>query len=91
MVQLVMGFKLLMIVKGFDQDFDELYFKCLCCIYFGFMYSSVYIQQVGLLWQVLEQVNLFEGEDWVFVWIEEDFVVEWVEEVKFGWFGKVEW
>lgn len=90
MAQSVTGLKLLTIAKGFDQDFDELHPKRLRRIHFGPMYSSAYTQQVGPLRQVLEQANSPEGEDWAFVWTEEDLVAERVEEVKSGWFGKVE-
>lgn len=90
MAQSVAGLKLLTIAKGFDQDFDDLHPKRLRRIHVGPMYSSAYTQQVGPLRQVLEQANSPEGEDWACVWTEEDLVSDRVEEVKSGWFGKVE-
>ena len=90
MAQSVRGLKLLTIAKGFDEDFDDLHPKRLRRIHIGPMYSHAFTQQTGPLREVLEKAKSPVGEDWALVWTEEDLRSDRVEEVKSGWFGKVE-
>ena len=90
MAQSVGGLKLLTIAKGFDEDFDDLHPKRLRRIHIGPMYSHAFTQQSGPLREVLEKAKSPVGEDWALVWTEEDLKSERVEDVKSGWFGRVE-
>ena len=90
MAQSVAGLKLLTIAKGFDEDFEDLHPMRLRRIHIGPMYSHAFTQQTGPLREVLEKAKSPVGEDWALVWTEEDLRSERAEEVKTGWFGRVE-
>ena len=90
MAQAVGGLKLLTIAKGFDEDFDDLHPKRLRRIHIGPMYSHSFTNQVGPIREVLAAAKAPVGEDWSLVWTEEDLLSDRAQEVKSGWFGKVE-
>ncbi len=90
MAQSVAGLKLLTIAQGFDTDFDDLHPKRLRRIHIGPMYSSAFTRQSGPIREVLEAAGAPEGEDWALAWTLEELESERVEQVKSGWFGKVD-
>ncbi len=90
MAQSLTDLKLLTIARGFDRDFDDLHPKRLRRIHLGPMYSHAFTRQTGPIREVLERANAPVGEDWAFVWTEEDLRSDRVEKEKSGWFGTVE-
>ncbi len=90
MAQSVGALKLVTIAKGFDEDFDDLHPKRLRRFHVGPMYSSAFTKQAGPLGQVLNAARAPEGQDWSFVWTEEDLHSERVIEERTGWFSTVE-
>lgn len=90
MAQSVAGLKLVTIARGFDADFVDLHPKRLRRLHLGPMYSSVFTSQTGPIRDVLVQAKAPIGEDWAFVWSEEDLRSDRSEEVKSGWFSSVE-
>jgi len=84
------GLKLLTIAKGFDQDFDDLHPKRLRRFHLGPMYSHQYTQQAGPLREILAEARAPEGQDWAFVWTEEELLSDRVTQEKSGWFSTVD-
>jgi len=90
MAQSVAGLKLLTIVKGFDEDFDDLHPKRLRRFHIGPMYSHAFTRQNGPMREVLEAANAPKGDDWALAWTEEEIVSGDVKREKSGWFGTVQ-